>query len=663
MADAVLDALASRAGSDTAPEEDHTDPVLKALSARASDTSAPTPAANDSHVAPADSGSAKSYLMRGAGEALAHGASALFALPFAAGNSARELMHNAPGKREQAAAAASSAAQQNAIYQPRTPLGQNMSAVVDYLPQKLGEAGDWAANKITDKTGNAGLGAAADVGVNALPALLGLRGGRGVVGAGTRAAGDAFTSPLAGPRGFPGTPEANAYSRESLGAAAAAPQLENLSPALRAEVERQVSQGGGVSREALTRQVQADQLPVRMQLTEGQATQDPVTISNEMNRRGKDPAFAGRFNEQNSQLAENLDEIRAAEAPTAAGNDHLQNGQSLVDMYKRRDAAERETISGAYKDLTEANGGNFPVDGVAFVDAADVALKKQMKGRYVPDAIKADMEDFRNGEPMTFEHFENLRTNLAAEARKADRSGDGNAAHAVNVVREALESLPMGPESTGLKVIADKARGLAKARFDKIRSDPAYKAVTEDDVPEGNPSPLADDFVQKYIVRGKAANIAKMREHLGGEDEAHGTIAAASLNYLKSKSGINIYTNEGNFSQAGYNRALGELTPKLNHLVSPETAEHLQSLGDVARYTQAQPRGSFVNNSNTFTAAVASHAKGLAETAVNTVVPGAQIGTVVRGKLAARSEARATHEALKPGAGIQLKKLLKPKDK
>lgn len=457
----------------------------------------------------------------------------------------------------------------------------------------------------------------------------------------------------------PIAPEVNPLEHESIGSAAAVPsQLKTATPELQAAVRAQARKGG-VDRAALDRHLEADSLPIPMRLTEGMATQDPVQISLEHNRRGKDPEFAQRYNELNQQLIDNLDEIRREAAPNVVGNDHIQNGQTLIDSYKAYDQAVKEDIQQKYQALRDANGGEFPVDGQTFVAQADQALKKNFKARYVPPQVAADMEAIRSGEvAMNFEQFENLRTNLAAEARKADRASDGNAAAAINLVRESLESLPMTGESANLKPLADAARTAARARFERLRADPAYKAVAEDSVEMGEASPLADDFIHKYIVKGRSSNIDRMRESLQGDPTAGETIAAGALNYLKSKSGINLYTNEGNFSQAGYNRALSELMPKLNKLVGPQRAEQVQTLGNVARYTQFQPRGHFVNNSNTTVAAHATNlAKGVAERGVNAVLPGADLGSLAREKLESRSDKKFVREALKPGAG------LRPKDK
>jgi hypothetical protein len=586
-------------------------------------------------------------------------------------------------------------------------------------------------------------------------------------------------------------PETNPFARESLGAAAAVPsQLKTASPALQEEV-RKAARTGGVDREALERQLRADSLGLPP-LTEGQATRDPVVLSTEINRRGKDTAFAHRFNQQNQAIIDKLDEFRQEAAPNVVGNDPIQNGQQLIDAYKAHDEAVRTEINAAYQAARDANGGDLPMDAQSFAKAADAALKKNMKARYLPSEIAADLAEIRETGSMNFEMFENMRTNLAAEARKAERSGDGNAAAAISLVRDALEnveplqmqpfyragvpvsrdgftfyaskpeyaaifgpdvrtvslvpkntldlsdidagesisatalaerlrsegidvkpsdlyssmdegevhqhlvdnrnpkglakkiadagydsvrineyvegrgsdttiamlgehSVAAGRSAAEVKPLFDTARRLAKSRFDRLKVDPAYKAAVDDATPMGEPTPLADDFVNKFVVKGKAANIDRMRETLAGNEAVPELIAAGAMNYLKSKSGIDMYTNEGNFSQAGYNRALSDLMPKLNRLVGPDVAEKLQALGEYARDTQFQPRGSFANNSNTLVAAAAEKAKGAAEGIANQAALGLPVGTWARERIESRAAAKEVERALRPGAGIEMK--------
>lgn len=257
---------------------------------------------------------------------------------------------------------------------------------------------------------------------------------------------------------------------------------------------------------------------------------------------------------------------------------------------------------------------------------------------------------------MTFENFENMRTNLAAEGRKADRAGDGNASGAVNIVRNALEQMPMTDETGAIKPLADAARGAAKAQFDALRADPAYKAAADDSVPQGAQSPLADKFFQGYVTRGARANVSTMAQNLADNPVAKQTIAAGTIDQLKGALKADPVT--GNFSQDGYNKAVGAISPKLDSLVDPTTGQQLQAIGGFAKNAQVQQRGSFVNNSNSATALLAEGAKAAATHGTNMLFGGLPVGSVVRkvGGMVSDSisQGKASADAIKPGAGLRV---------
>lgn len=419
--------------------------------------------------------------------------------------------------------------------------------------------------------------------------------------------------------------------------------LANASPQLKAAI---ASEKGPIDPETLGRHLEADSLPVPVSLTQGQATQDVSQLSAEQNMRGKVPALAQRFNEQNGQLIQNADAIRDAAAPDVTATNHIENGQSLIDAYKAKDAALSADISKKYKALEDANGGQFPVDGPSFVDSANQALAQKMKASFLPAEVRSLMDGIQNGDqPMNFQNFEELRTTLAAAARKAERAGDGNQAMAVSLVRNSLESLPMTGETAAIKPLADAARSAAKARFDLLGADPAYKAAVNDTV-------APDDFIQKFVVGGKQGNLQAMQSNLADDPLAQQAIASGAVNWLKSKAGIDTRTNTGNFSQAGYNKGLAELTPRIGEIFTPETAQQVKTLGNVARYTQAQPRGSYVNNSNTFVSQAAHTVGSALEGAANVAAHGIPVGTWTKNALVSRMGQKEVGKILKPGAGV-----------
>lgn len=394
------------------------------------------------------------------------------------------------------------------------------------------------------------------------------------------------------------------------------------------------------------RHLEADSLDVPVRLTKGQGSGDVIQLSKEQNLRGSQPELAYRINEQNQQLVDNLQARREKAAPDVFTTKTIDSSDALIDAYKALDDTRNVEISAAYKALEDANGGQFPVDGQAIAKNADALLAKKLKTNFVPPEIAADLKRFRDGEPMTFEQFEALRTNLAAEIRKAERAGDGNRSMASSLVYQALEDLPLQGSAAQLKPIADKARALAKARFDALKNDPAYKAAVTDAV-------SADKYFNKFIINGDNKNINTMIDTLGRDSLGHQHIKAGTINYLSDKAGI--VDGKGNFSQANYNKAVKQLDDlkKFGAIFDPESQLKLRTLGNVAAYTQFQPRGSFVNNSNTLVGFLANKAE-QGGNLIGLGKFGIPAGTIVRQKIQSGKEKRFAREALEPGAGSTL---------
>jgi len=431
------------------------------------------------------------------------------------------------------------------------------------------------------------------------------------------------------------------------GAAATTGQAElnaaiaQASPELAAELKTLKPNEANMA--AINRQLKGDSLPVPVKYTRGQATQDVNLLSDEMNQRGRNPEYANRFSEQNNALKENFDVIRDKAAPDVYGTNHLENADTIINSYKAVDDARIKDIGAKYKALKDAAGGDFPIDGQAFAHNAYRALSKELKSDFVPSAIEKQLNKFASGEKMTYEQFEAMRTNLAAEMRKAERSGDGNAKSASSIVRQALEDLPLSGDAATLKPLADQARSAAKARFDILKKDPAYDAAVNDIAP--------DKFINKYIINGNKRDLETLVNQLGGGSEGHQAVSAATINWLKDKS-----ISSGNFNQASYNRALKQIEPKLSQLVDAETANNLRNLGAVAADVQAQPRGSFVNNSNTFVAGAKALAASGLEKSANAVLGAGivPVGSMIRESAQKRALKQETTKALKPGAGTKL---------
>lgn len=485
-------------------------------------------------------------------------------------------------------------------------------------------------------------------GAGDISTLFGLR--SSMRAGGTAAAADegAWDAPFQPkPKDHAGVQEAlnQQYAGQSMGAAATAPNLLNVSPALRDKVTGLVENGGAINKEALARHAEAESLPVPARLSRGQALQDQGLLSDEFNAKGRHQEIRDLFTDQNNNRIENVRTIREQVGPDVFTTNHVEHGETLIDAYKAKDAAVKADISAKYQALKDANGGEFPVNGQAFVASADAALKDANRAHFVPGEVRSLMNDFRDGKPMTFNDFETMRTILAEQGRKAARAGDGTAEHAISVIRQSLEDLPMTGGTPQIKMLADQARQAAKSRFDALRADPAYKAAVDDSVP-------ADRFVQKYVVGGTKEGVGAMRKALSGDATALQTMSVAALDHLRKQAGINSEYS-GNFSQSGFNKALEGLSPKLQSLVPPKAAEQLESLGRVARWQQEMGSGNYANRSHTFVAQAKSMAAAAAEGVANVKSGGIPTGTVIRKILGDKAAKKWIEQTLEPGAGIE----------
>jgi len=410
-----------------------------------------------------------------------------------------------------------------------------------------------------------------------------------------------------------------------------------------------------VNTPTVLRHLEGDSLPIPIRLTKGQASGDLVQISREQNVRGRNPEIAYQLQNQNQGLVDNIPAIRERVAPDVYSPKTIDSSTAIMDSYRKLDQDRSTQISQAYKALEDANGGMFPVDGMQLAKNADALLAKKLKTNFVPPEIAADLKRFREGEPMTFEQFEALRTNLAAEIRKAERSGDGNRSAASSLIRQAMEELPLTGEAEALKPIADQARKLSRERFQALEKDPAYRAVVNDVVP-------ADKFFEKFVINGHNKNVRTMVDTLGAGSEGHQHMAAGAINWLSDRAGI--VDGKGNFSQANFNKALKKLDDanNLQQVFTPEGQTMLRTLGNVANYTQFQPRGSFVNNSNTLVAYLKEKGASGFETGANVLglkTIGYPVGSEARRVIGAARERKFVKEALEPGAGSTLEEISK----
>lgn len=463
-------------------------------------------------------------------------------------------------------------------------------------------------------------------------------------------------------------PAATAGGRGSAGAAGTSFAQQATAEGVPDAIVQRIAaaeRAGTLNPTAAERHIEAGSLPVPVELTAGQASGDVNQLSHEMNSRGKNPDLANRFNAQNGQIADNLTALRDQVSPNVNVPSGAPTGQALIDAYKEMDAPIRDQISDLYARARGADGAP------ALVNAAP--QMQQFASQIGPtrfNALPANVQQiFRdavanqvslpagfevNGSsvrPMNVSDLMDIDKTLSGAMRSAT---DGSVRHDIGALRDSIVNSQLDPSNAGADAFAayKTAQASARARFQAMDADPAYKAAVNDIAAPGEPSALADDFARKYIAGGKTANVQNMMQNLSNDPVNRELVASALMDHIRAQAGVDLRTGTGNISQAGLNKAIQNLGDKTRIVLGPQASQTIEKLGNVARYTQQQPRGSYVNNSNTFVAGAASAAKSAAEGVANRAAFGVPVGTWTREAIERRANAREVARSLEPAAGV-----------
>jgi hypothetical protein len=423
--------------------------------------------------------------------------------------------------------------------------------------------------------------------------------------------------------------------------------IAQSSPELAAQLAKE--NPATISPQVLERYVDADSLGIR--LTKGQATQDPNLISFERNSRSQDPRLVEALSQQNKALQEKASSVKETAAPDVFAPDYVANAEGALEFIGGKIKQNEQTTTKAYKDLEDFGAGKIEVDSKSFANNAMKALTAKEDIDFLPSVIKTKIEAYEGGKPMNFAQYENLRTQIARETRKAQKADDGNAVHALTLVRGELEKLPLIGETVEAKALADKARSVAKSEFDLLNRDsPAYNKVYADLV---NGKTDTKDFIQSAVLRSKNKDFAKTME-LFDDPVAQQHLRAGALDII-----IKDATDaSGNFKPARFSKAIENLdvNKKLDALFGEE-AQTLRKIAKTGQLIEARPAGAYVNESNTAGALMSQYGKKLAE---QTPIVGRFVEPA-RQLLQERAANKAVEESLRPGAGVKIKDIGKEK--
>jgi hypothetical protein len=438
--------------------------------------------------------------------------------------------------------------------------------------------------------------------------------------------------------------------------------LASASPELRAQISTYPTEL--VDIKVLENQLKGDKYGY--QLTKGEALQDAAMMSDEYNKRAKSPELLSRFEDRDAKIAQGFSTLAEKAAPDLPGGMNLVDyGQTAIDQLISKDKARLADISKKYEALEKANGGQFPIDTNKLKADVDAELSKKVLKTYASNNMASyltDLADFQKRGSMTFDEFENLRTNLAEEMRT---NPSGNARKVAFVIRDALEKLPMSEDLKVIKPLADAARSANKARHDILDTNPAYRTAVKDtrldsELKDGLEHVAADKFVKKFIVDGTTADVKRLMGELGLDTPGHQAAQAGLIKHLENIA----VGSKGVINQKTFNDALNKtIGKKLFDVMPNQTAVDLQDLADLARLTEHVGGKGFANTSNTVPAMMREGALNAAEMGIN-VKTGSPLGSIGRAAMEKLTASKKIKESLELGAGVKrpIKDMLKDLD-
>jgi D-alanyl-D-alanine dipeptidase len=438
--------------------------------------------------------------------------------------------------------------------------------------------------------------------------------------------------------------------------------LASASPELQAKVSAMPIET--VDIKALENQLKGDKFGY--QLTKGEALQDAAMMSDEFNKRAKNPELLSRLEDRDIKIAEGFNTLAAKAAPDLPGGMTLVDfGQTAIDQLIAKDKLRLDDIKQKYADLEKANGGQFPIDTNKLKADVDAELSKKVLKTYASNNMSSyltDLADFQKRGNMTFDEFENLRTNLAEEMRT---NPNGNARKVAFVIRDALEKLPMSEGLQTIKPLADAARNANKARHDILNTNPAYRAAVKDtrldsELANGLEHVAADKFIKKFVIDGATGDVKRLVSELGENSLGHQAAQAGLIKHLENVAvGSRGVINQKTFNDA-LNKTIGK---KLFDVMPNETAVDLKDLADLARLTEHVGGKGFANTSNTVPAMMREGALNAAEMGIN-VKTGSPIGSIGRMAMEKMTASKKLKESLEVGAGVKrpIKDMLKDLD-
>ncbi len=512
---------------------------------------------------------------KGAAETAAHVGSQMAAFPVEAGASLYKLATAPSGTKIQAANQAVEDVGNAMTYQPRTAAGQTMSKGVDTVLGLPARAGDAAGQWVTDKTGSTALGAATDVGVQAIPVLLGAREASGArVAAGARAAQTATEAAT----------RAKNYVASRTGL-----DWSALPDALKDTLTRIAKDAQGLDRldpKAVERQAQLRALD--LPATRGEVTRNRAQLTTEENLIKSDAGqpLADIREQQDARLTQLVDDLKASTG--AKAETRTQVGQSVQGALRGKLKATKQAASKAYRFANELGENEFTT-----VEPLQKFLTDPINDANVGTDIRARLKAYSSEDgQISLAHLEDIRQELTAAAKTPDKSAHyaGEAVKVIDGIMDNAGSSAYKNARAGWKAMKDE--------FDK--QGRIKKLVSEKGMSSDRATAIEDTL--DFITKSPAEDIGKIKQSLiGGKSPSPAGIQAwkdvqgGVIDKLKEAAqGPGAITGEKGAPQfgAGFIKAFDEMEKdgKVEQIFTKPQADQLRKIRQAVETLRTKPK-------------------------------------------------------------------------
>jgi hypothetical protein len=370
----------------------------------------------------------------------------------------------------------------------------------------------------------------------------------------------------------------------------------------------QGSAGAAGTDVATMRRVAAQELPVPVDLTKGQATRDfgQLRFEQEAAKNGElGGPIRERMAQQQKAVRQSFDswiDETGARAP-----DTRAVGITVDKALRAKAARDKVEIRTAYKEAEKAGETAQPVATQAVVDALNESVSAESTAPVLGAAKKelirlgGAVED-ANGQlvakDMTLANTEQLRKfvnkTTGADPTNIKFAGD---------LKRAIDSTTEGAGGE----LYQKARGLRAKYADQYENHAVISDLLNNKRGSADRKVALEDVFDRVVFRGSLDDMRQARKVLqtGGEEgtQAWKEIQGQAVRYIRDEATKNVardtYGNEI-ISPASLDKAIKRLDNegKLDYLFGKKGAEQLRAVNDLAKVMFTTPPGA-VNTSNT----------------------------------------------------------------